>query len=257
MCLSFFKKNPEHYLLKYLLTQSPHLQLKHKKMSQHISCLIYDMDGLLLDTEGIYTEVTQQIVGEYGKVFDWSVKEKIIGRRAIQAAEIIVESLGLPITPQDYLDTRKDVLLEKFQNTTALPGAKAITTHFYKQGIPQALATSSSSPMFDAKFKKHKKWFSQFAQIVRGDDPELEEGKPAPDIFLLAAKRIGVSPSECLVFEDAPSGTEAALAAGMPVVVVPNPNMDHSRYKDASQIISSLKDFDPEYWGLLRFTEAI
>ena len=51
-------------------------------MSPNISCLIYDMDGLLLDTEGIYTEVTQQIVGEYGKVFDWSVKEKIIGRRA-------------------------------------------------------------------------------------------------------------------------------------------------------------------------------
>ena len=49
------------------------------------------MDGLLLDTEGIYTEVTQQIVGEYGKVFDWSIKEKIIGRRSIQAAEIIVE----------------------------------------------------------------------------------------------------------------------------------------------------------------------
>ena len=84
-----------------------------------------------------------------------------------------------------------------------------------------------------------------------------DRGKPAPDIFLLAAKRIGVSPSECLVFEDAPSGTEAALAAGMSVVVVPNPNMDHSRYKDASQIISSLKNFDPEYWGLPGFSKAI
>jgi len=214
-------------------------------MSPNISCLIYDMDGLLLDTEGIYTEVTQQIVGEYGKVFDWSVKEKIIGRRSIQAAEIIVESLDLPISPQDYLDSRKDVLLEKFKDTEALPGAKEMTTHFFKLGIPQAVATSSSSPMFEAKFEKHKKWFSQFAQIVRGDDPELKEGKPAPDIFLLAANRVGVDPAECLVFEDAPTGTEAALAAGMSVVVVPDPNMDHCHYKNASQIISSLKDFDP------------
>ena len=226
-------------------------------MSPNISCLIYDMDGLLLDTEGIYTEVTQQIVGEYGKVFDWSVKEKIIGRRSIQAAEIIVESLDLPISPQDYLDSRKDVLLEKFKDTEALPGAKEITTHFFKLGIPQAIATSSSSPMFEAKFEKHKKWFSQFTQIVRGDDPELKEGKPAPDIFLLAAKRLGVDPAECLVFEDAPTGTEAALAAGMSVVVVPDPNMDHCHYKNASQIISSLKDFDPEYWGLPKFAESI
>jgi len=210
-----------------------------------------------LDTEGIYTEVTQQIVGEYGKVFDWSVKEKIIGRRSIQAAEIIVESLDLPISPQDYLDSRKDVLLEKFKDTEALPGAKEMTTHFFKLGIPQALATSSSSPMFEAKFEKHKKWFSQFAQIVKGDDPELKEGKPAPDIFLLAANRVGVDPAECLVFEDAPTGTEAALAAGMSVVVVPDPNMDHCHYKNASQIISSLKDFDPEYWGLPKFTEVI
>ena len=226
-------------------------------MSPNISCLIYDMDGLLLDTEGIYTEVTQQIVGEYGKVFDWSVKEKIIGRRSIQAAEIIVESLDLPISPRDYLDSRKDVLLEKFKDTEALPGAKEMTTHFFKLGIPQALATSSSSPMFEAKFEKHKKWFSQFAQIVRGDDPELKEGKPAPDIFLLAANRVGVDPAECLVFEDAPTGTEAALAAGMSVVVVPDPNMDHCHYKNASQIISSLKDFDPEYWGLPKFAESI
>ena len=226
-------------------------------MSPNISCLIYDMDGLLLDTEGIYTEVTQQIVGEYGKVFDWAVKEKIIGRRSIQAAEIIVESLDLPISPQDYLDSRKDVLLEKFKDTEALPGAKEMTTHFFKLGIPQALATSSSSPMFEAKFEKHKKWFSQFAQIVRGDDPELKEGKPAPDIFLLAANRVGVDPAECLVFEDAPTGTEAALAAGMSVVVVPDPNMDHCHYKNASQIISSLKDFDPEYWGLPKFAESI
>jgi len=226
-------------------------------MSPNISCLIYDMDGLLLDTEGIYTEVTQQIVGEYGKVFDWSVKGKIIGRRSIQAAEIIVESLDLPISPQDYLDSRKDVLLEKFKDTEALPGAKEMTTHFFKLGIPQALATSSSSPMFEAKFEKHKKWFSQFAQIVKGDDPELKEGKPAPDIFLLAAKRLRVDPAECLVFEDAPTGTEAALAAGMSVVVVPDPNMNHCHYKNASQIISSLKDFDPEYWGLPKFAESI
>ena len=224
-------------------------------MNQKISCLIYDMDGLLLDTEGIYTEVTQDIVGEFGKVFDWSVKKTIIGRPAYQAAKIIVESLNLPITPQDYLDSRKDVLIEKFKNTQPLPGAKEMTTHFFSHGIPQAIATSSSSPIYDAKYKKHKKWFSQFTQIVRGDDPELKQGKPAPDIFLLAAKRIGVEPSECLVFEDAPSGTEAAIAAGMSVVVVPHPEMECNHFKNARTLISSLNDFGAASCGLPRFTE--
>ena len=134
-------------------------------------------------------------------------------------------------------------------------GAKEMTSHFYSHDIPQAIATSSSSPIYDAKYKKHEKWFSQFAQIVRGDDPELKEGKPAPDIFLLAAKRLDVEPAECLVFEDAPAGTEAAIAAGMSVVVVPHPEMDKKHFKSASQIISSLNDFDPQSWGLPIFSE--
>ena len=201
-------------------------------MNREISCLIYDMDGLLLDTERIYTEVTQDIVGEYGKVFDFSIKKTILGRPSSDAAKIIVDSLDLPITPQDYLDSRKDVLIEKFKNSHPMPGAKEMTSHFFSYGIPQAIATSSSSTIYDTKYKRHKKWFSQFTQIVRGDDPELKQGKPAPDIFLLAAKRIGCEPAECLVFEDAPAGTEAAIAAGMFVVVVPHPEMSHNFFKN-------------------------
>ena len=69
----------------------------------------------------------------------------------------------------------------------------------------------------------------------------MKQGKPAPDIFLLAAERLGVEPKECLVFEDAPSGTEAATAAGMSVVVVPHPEMDCKYFKNANQIITSLE----------------
>jgi len=222
-------------------------------MSSKISCLIYDLDGLLLDTESIYSDLTQKIVGEYNKIFDWSIKKKIIGLKSNQAAKIIIESLDLPITPQEYLNLRKDDLIEKLKGSQPMPGAKELTTHFYQNDITQAIATSSASPMFDAKKETHKHWFSQFKVIVRGDDPELIHGKPAPDIFLIAAKRLGFNPESCLVLEDAPSGVEGALAAGMNVVAVPDPNIEHNYYKNASQIITSLNEFDPEFWGLPKF----
>jgi pseudouridine-5'-monophosphatase len=91
--------------------------------------------------------------------------------------------------------------------------------------------------------------------VVTGDDPRVKRGKPAPDIFLAAAARLAAEPASCLVFEDAPSGTGAALAAGMAVVAVPDPNMDRSRYADCHEVLDSLADFRPEAWGLPGFPE--
>ena len=159
----------------------------------------------------------------------------------------------MPISPQEYLNLRRDDLIEKLKNSQPMPGAKEITTHFFKKQITQAIATSSSSPMFEAKKENNEKWFSEFELIVRGDDPELKEGKPAPDIFLIAADRLGFKPKNCLVFEDAPAGVEAALAAGMNVVAVPDPNIEDHYYKKASQVITSLRNFDPGHWGLPKF----
>ena len=71
------------------------------------TCVIYDMDGLLLNTERFYSMVTQQIVERYGKNFDWTLKSKILGRRAIESAQIIVDTLELPITANEYLTTEE------------------------------------------------------------------------------------------------------------------------------------------------------
>ena len=73
-------------------------------------CVIYDMDGLLLDTERFYTSVTQKIVSQYGKNFDWSLKSKILGRRAHESAQMIVDELELPITAENYLSQRDKIL---------------------------------------------------------------------------------------------------------------------------------------------------
>jgi pseudouridine-5'-monophosphatase len=215
-----------------------------------IQAIIYDMDGLLLDTEGFYTEVTQQIVGRYDKTFDWEIKSQLIGRPAIESARKLVELLELPITPEEYLRERKELLNDRFPDATPMPGAVELTQRMRSTGVPQAVATSSTQPAFALKTRRHQEWFQLFDVIRTGDHPEVKAGKPAPDIFLSAARALHTPPAACLVFEDAPAGVEAALAAGMSVIAVPDPHMDRSMYADAQQCLSSLTEFQPYLWGL-------
>ena len=215
-----------------------------------ITHVIYDMDGLLLDTEPFYTQVTQAIVGRYGHTFDWSVKSRMIGKKAIDSARILVEALNLPIEPEEYLRERELMLSELFPTAQAMPGAVRLSTHLARHRIPQAVASSSHRRDFDLKTTQHREWFACFQCVVLGDDPDVKRGKPAPDIFLTAAARLGARPEHCLVLEDAPSGVEAAQAAGLFVVAVPNPGMSCEAFAGSIPILRSLESFDPAAWGL-------
>ena len=222
-------------------------------MTRAITHVIYDVDGLLLDTEPFYTQAHQAMAARYGKVFDWTVKSKMIGRRAEDSAEVILTALQLPMSVEEYLDQRSHMLEKLFPQAQPLPGAVRLTKHLHRNGIPQAVATSSDRHNFELKITQHRGWFSIFECLVMGDDPEIEHGKPAPDMFLLAAKRLRASPAHCLVFEDSPAGIEAARAAGMFAIAVPDSHMEDSAYTRAHQIIRSLDEFDLAYWGLKPF----
>jgi len=214
-------------------------------MSDTITHVIYDLDGLLLNTEPFYTQVSQRIAGRYGRVFDWSIKSRMIGKQSLDSAKIFTEALELPLTPLEYLAERT-VLLEKlFPLAEPLPGAERLTRHLARHQIPQAVATSSDRRHFELKISRHHDWFRIFQCRVFGDDPAVGRGKPAPDIFLVAASRLGATPSRCLVFEDSPAGVEAAHSAGMFVVAVPDPNMDRSAYRMAQLVIGTLDEFEP------------
>ncbi|MEB3342985.1 HAD-IA family hydrolase [Okeania sp.] len=219
----------------------------------NISHIIYDLDGLLLDTESIHAEVNQELTSRYGKIFDKHIKCQITGRKSIDSARKIVELLELPVTPENYLQQRNNLTYQRFPNAKPMPGAVRLTQHLYQHKIPQAVATSSSHEPFNLKTKNHQEWFQLFDYIVRGDDPSIKQGKPAPDIFLIAAERLNVSPEKCLVFEDSLAGMEAALAAGMSVVIVPDPDMDKKEFDSAHQILNSLTEFEPHLWKLPPF----
>jgi len=120
-----------------------------------------------------------------------------------------------------------------------------------------AVATSSSQASTEAKTASHIETFSKFHHITTGSHADIKEGKPAPDIFLICASLFDekVEPSSCLVFEDAPSGVQAARAAGMQVVAVPDKRVNPEIMADATQILYSMAQFRPEDFGLPAFQE--
>ncbi|MBN2319751.1 MAG: HAD-IA family hydrolase [Acidobacteria bacterium] len=213
-----------------------------------ISYIIFDMDGLLLDTEPFYTEAHTILAARFGKVFDWTVKSKMIGLPAESSARVMIDALKLPLSIQEYLEMRAPLLEELFPKAEPMPGAVALTRRFHSMSIPLAVATSSTQHHFDLKTSRHSEWFRIFKFVLTGDDPAIKRGKPNPDIFLQAARMFQASAEKCLVFEDSPAGIEAARAAGMYAVAVPDPHMSDSAYGTAHQIIRSLKDFDLSCW---------
>ena len=209
--------------------------------------VVFDMDGVLLDTEKLYTRATQQIVGRFGKTFDWSVKKDMIGRPALDSARHLVAALALPISPEDYLAER-DILFEELMPTAeAMPGARELTSALAARGVPMAVATSSKRPIYEMKTRNHREWFRTFSAVVLGDDPRVRHGKPAPDIFLVAATCLGARPETCVVIEDAPAGARAARAAGMRVVAFPDPGVGRAPFEGmVDLIIDSLIHIEPD-----------
>ncbi|XP_060082649.1 probable pseudouridine-5'-phosphatase [Ylistrum balloti] len=223
-------------------------------MAHSITHVIFDVDGLLLDSERLYDTINAQIAQEYGRTFTQDVRRKIKGKKEAEVAQSLIEELDLPITVHDFLIKDREQQEILLPTVDLLPGAEKLVRHLHKQGIPIAIATGSSSRSMRLKTTRHKDLFSLFNHFVySSDDPEVINSKPAPDCFLLASSRFPDQPEprKCLVFEDACNGLLAAHAAGMHCVWVPDQDQPQEGYREiATLTLESLLQFKPEQLGL-------
>jgi len=183
--------------------------------------VIFDMDGLMLDTESLGARAWEVVAAERGIAFDSAVAQRLIGRTVADCRALMLDHHGEDY-PVDALmagwNAAFDALVER-EGLALKPGLTELLDWLAERAIPRAVATSTRRSQARSRLEATGLW-PRFAALVGGDD--VARGKPAPDIFLAAAQRLDVPPLRCLVLEDSPPGLLAAAAAGIPAVMVPD-----------------------------------
>lgn len=205
---------------------------------------IFDLDGTLLDTEPVYTHATQQVLDPYGKTFTWELKQRMMGQPSRTAAQLLIETLEIDLTPDQYLTRRQPLVEEGCRKAPEIAGAGTFIETLAARGLGLAIATSSPRQLCQTKLSE-RAWAGAFGTIVCGDDPQVKRGKPAPDIFIEAARQLGADPAATVVFEDSPTGLAAARAAGMSVVAVVDPRLDRERIGEVDEIVADYSELGP------------
>lgn len=185
-----------------------------------ILAVVFDMDGLMVDTEPLAQQSWNMVLGDYGRKLDEATYKQMVGLRRRESATLVIEALDLKVNPAELLEQKEHYYVEIVADgAPPMPGLHRLVGELADRGIPWAVATSS--PRSCAQQMLQQLGLSEMCRAVAAGD-EVVLGKPAPDVYLLAAERLGIPPESCLAFEDSVPGARAAMAAGMLTVAVPN-----------------------------------
>ena len=205
-----------------------------------IRAVVFDLDGTMLNTEDIFELAGQELMARRGLQMKDTIRRAMLGRRPHEAFTALKSLARLPDEVEDLMAETKQIFRILAENSLALmPGLPEILSLTDARKLPRAVATSSP--------RSYLQWLLQKLQLqphfvfsLTAED--VTHGKPHPEIYEVAAQRLGVHPSQMLVLEDSETGTRAAAAAGAFVVAVPNRHTDYGDFSMSHLRIESLLD---------------
>lgn len=206
-----------------------------------MKAVIFDMDGVIIDSEPVYNGIHEKMLRDFGVKEILDVPEDYTGMTNSAVFKIVREKYNLKHTVEEISAYQLKVILEEFSRLEDEPidGIRDLLALLKEQQIKTAIASSSARKLIETVVKKFN-IMAFFDVIVSGE--EVPAGKPAPDVFLEAARQLHVSPEDCLVIEDSKNGTIAAKAAGMSCIGFKNPNSGNQDLSRADNVVLSIRD---------------
>ncbi len=207
--------------------------------------VIFDMDGVLVDSEPLHVSIETAMIKELNIPLKKELYSKFAGTTSMSLWKTLIEEFHLDKNPKELSAESDRRFVDELLNTEQIQlfeGAREVLINLNKKGIPIALASSSSRMVVDAVIDRFN-IRQYFNAVITGSD--IQNSKPHPEIFLLAAKKLKVAPSDCIVIEDSPNGVKAAQLAGINCIGFASEKNQHD-ISCATWTIKSFREFDYE-----------
>jgi HAD superfamily hydrolase (TIGR01509 family) len=210
--------------------------------------VVFDLDGLLVQTEEVWDEVREAFIRERRGRYDEAAQRAMMGMSSPEWSRFIHEDLGVADEPQAISDEVVRRMQERYRERLPLIDGAVEAVERIAARWPLAVASSSNRPLIDLVLE-----LSGLARSFRAtvSSEEVARGKPAPDVYVEAARRLGIEPSACGAVEDSHSGIRSAKTAGMFVVAIPNASFppDEEALALADVVLASLDELTPAVFG--------
>ncbi len=210
-----------------------------------IDAVVFDLDGILIQTEELWDEVRERLARERGGRYDAQAQRDMMGMSSPEWSRYMHERVGLPESPDEIAAEVVGLMEASYRERLPLiPGAVEAVERLAARW-PLGLASSSNRPLIDLVLELSG-LDRVFSATVSSE--EVDRGKPAPDVYLEACRRLGVEPARAAAVEDSHAGIGSAKAAGMHVIAIPNPSFPpgDAALAEANVVLGSLAELTPE-----------
>ena len=221
-----------------------------------VAAVVFDMDGVLVDTEHLWDEVREALTREWGGRYTPEAQEAMMGMSSLEWSRYLHEVVGLREPPETITAEVVRRMLARYEtDLPVVPGAVEAVDRLAAAELRLALASSSNRELIDAVLRALE--LTALFEVTVSSE-EVARGKPAPDVYLEAARRMGIEPTRCAAIEDSASGIRAAHAAGMRVIAYPNRHYPPATevLRLATEVVRDLSDLGPRVLVSVSGTES-